>query len=175
MTVESLTVNQRWLLWGVGLNLTRALISDDGLTHYFSSMLGGHRHGNGGPEWFTDFATKNGRIVAPGFGDPRIVVTRAEIKGFRKAVPGELLAELKAIDRAQLDEGRRTAMWCRCSSREPHQDFMRRDRYHPTDDEDAEHLAIAVDLIDRERDCLRRILGIDVEPVGQLELFEVAT
>lgn len=170
-----LTTDQRWLLWAVGLSITRALIDDAGLDHYMASMHGGTRHLDDGPDWLTSFETRANRIIGgPLLGDVRVTVTRAEIRRFRATIPADLLAELKAIDKARLDEHWRTELWCHCRSREPHQDFLQRDRYHPTDAEDAEHLAIAMDLIDQERECLRRILGVDAEPVGQLELFEVA-
>lgn len=171
-----LTEDQRWLLWTVGLNISRALVSDDGLAHFMGSMIGYYGTAlDGVPEWMDSYLTQSGRIISPyrsTLAAPKVTVTKADIRRFRKTIPAELLAELKQIDQAQTAEAQRTWLWCRCGGK-LHQDFMGRDHYHPTDAEDQEHLDIACDLIDRERDCLRRILGIDDEPVGQLELFGV--
>lgn len=171
-----LTTDQRWLLWAVGLSISRALIDDAGLDHYMSSMCGGTRHGDDGPEWLASFETRAGEITGgPIMGETRVTVTRSDLRRFRATIPAELLAELSGIEKAQLDEHWRTELWCWCGNNESHQDFLGRDHYHPTDAETDEHYAIARELIDRERNCLRRILGIGVEPTGQLELFGTAS
>lgn len=70
-------------------------------------------------------------------------------------------------------------MWCRChwtydGKPRAHTDFMQREYYHPTDDEDKAHMGIVFSLRDREWDCLAAILDVGAEPVGQLELFGVS-
>ncbi len=171
----TLTEDQRWLLRMVGLSLSRALISDSGLDHLMGSMLGhrGSPH-EGAPEWMHSFDVQGGRIYSPDLSAPKVVVTAAKIRKFRKTIPAELLDELTSIDKAQMDEHWRTELWCRCGSDKPHMDFLRRERYHPSDDEDEAHLEVVWELRNRERGCLHQILGFTTEPVGQLELFEVA-
>lgn len=90
--------------------------------------------------------------------------------------PAELLTELTAIDKAGKEERRRTELGCRChwtkgGEAQPHNDFLQREQYHPTDTEDNSHMELVVNLRRRERDCLKAILGIGQEPVGQLALF----
>lgn len=168
----TLTNDQRWLLRTVGLSISRALLSDAGLEHYMSSMLG-HLGSprDGAPDWMDSFETRAGKITSPSRGGPpRVVVTAAQIRAFRTTIPAELLTELAAIDKAEMAESRRTALWCHCPGTKPHKDFLFREQYHPTDDEDQVHLDILWALRDRENDCLDAILiG---EPVGQLDLFE---
>ncbi|OTR12616.1 hypothetical protein B9M83_01140 [Mycobacteroides abscessus] len=175
-----LTEDQRWLLWTVGLNISRALLSEEGLQSHMSrrgGYLGSPR--DGAPEWMNSYETHNNRITSPMSGDVRVTVTASQIRAFRKTIPTELLRELATIDKAELDEHRRTAMWCRCHwtyDGEPraHTDFMQREYYHPTDDEDKAHMDIVFSLRDREWGCLAAILGVGAEPVGQLELFGVS-
>ena len=182
MSTATLTQDQRWLLWTVGLGISRALLSDEGLQSYMSSAngyLGTAR--DGAPEWMDSYETRQGRITSPARGDEaRVTVTAKQIRAFRKTIPPALLSELAAIDKAQMDEHWRTEMWCRChrstgGDARPHKDFMQRERYHPTDAEEDAHMAIVFELRDREWECLRAILGVGSEPVGQLELFEVAS
>lgn len=174
-----LTEDQRWLLWTVGLNIIRALLSDEGLEHYISrrgGYLGSPR--DGAPQWMDSYETYGNKITSPMSGEARVTVTASQIRAFRKTIPADLLGELAAIGKAELDEQRRTEMWCRChwtrdGEIRAHMDFMQREYHHPTQDEDRAHMDIVCDLREREWDCLAAILGVDAEPVGQLELFEV--
>ncbi|SLB33393.1 hypothetical protein [Mycobacteroides abscessus] len=111
----TLTEDQRWLLWTVGLNIGRALLSDEGLQSHMSrrgGYLGSPR--DGAPEWMNSYETHNNKITSPMSGDVRVTVTASQIRAFRKTIPADLLSELATIDKAELDEHRRTAMWCRC-------------------------------------------------------------
>lgn len=182
MARQALTDDQRWLLWTVGLNISRALLSDEGLQSYMASLnsfCGTAR--DGAPEWMDSYETRANRITSPGRGKgARVAVTAAQIRVFRRTIPAELLGELAAIDKAQMDEHWRTELWCRChlarnGEVRPHQDFLRREQYHPTDAEEEAHMDIVFELQDRERECLRVILDIGVVPVGQLELFSVTS
>ncbi|WP_237084042.1 YfdQ family protein [Mycobacteroides abscessus] len=126
------------------------------------------------------YETHGNKITSPMGGDVRATVTASQIRAFRKTIPAELLSELAAIDKAELDEHWRTAMWCRChwtyeGEARAHTDFMGREHYHPTEDEDEAHMDIVFSLRDREWDCLAAILGVGVEPVGQLVLFGVGS
>ncbi|SCX34512.1 hypothetical protein [Mycolicibacterium fluoranthenivorans] len=181
MKASTLTDDQRWLLWTVGLNISRALIDDAGLQHFMASMNGYYGTArDGAPEWMSSYQTMSGKITSPARGGDhaRVAVTSAHIRAFRKTIPAELLAELAAIDKGQMDEHWRTEMWCWCHRSRgevvAHTDFLGREKYHPSDSEDDLHLEIVWDLQDRERDCLRTILGVGAEKLGQLELFEVS-
>ncbi|WP_234797075.1 hypothetical protein [Mycobacteroides chelonae] len=176
-----LTEDQRWLLRTVGFSLSRALLSDEGLKRLMSSASGYYgTPRDGAPEWMDSYEVHGGRIVSPVHGrDVRVTVTMQQLRAFGRSIPADLFDELAAIDKAETDERQRTELWCRCHfskgrEPEPHQDFLRRDHYHPTDAEDAAHISVVRDLRERERDCLDAILGVsDQEPVGQLELFGV--
>ncbi|RIT69239.1 hypothetical protein [Mycobacteroides abscessus] len=176
----TLTEDQRWLLWTVGLNISRALLSEEGLQSHMSrrgGYLGSPR--DGAPAWMNSYETHGNKITSPMSGGVRVSVTASQIRAFSKTIPAELFSELAAINKAELDEQHRTSMWCRCHwtyDGEPraHTDFMGREHYHPTEDEDEAHMDIVFTLRDREWDCLAAILGVDSEPVGQLELFEVS-
>lgn len=174
-----LTPDQRWLLWTVGLGISRALLSDEGLQD-FSDRRGGYWGSarDGAPKWMDSYDIQGGKVTAPARGDGvRVTVTTAHIRSFRKTIPAALLGELAAIDKAETDERCRTELWCRCHLAspdcdvKPHKDFWRRDCYHPTDAEEGVHMDIVCDLRDREWNCLKAILGIGSELAGQLELF----
>lgn len=174
-----LTEDQRWLLWTVGLNISCALLSDEGLQSHMSRR-GGYLGSpcDGAPEWMNSYETHGNKITSPMSGDARVTVTASQIRAFRKTIPAELLSELAAIDKAELDEHWRTAMWCRChwtydGEARAHTDFMGREHYHPTGDEEQAHMGFVFRLRNREWDCLAAILGVVDEPVGQLELFGV--
>ena len=177
MTGAVLTEDQRWLLWTVGLNISCALLSDDGLQQYMASMNGyWGTPCDGAPEWMDSYETRSNKITSPARGDGvQVVVTDRVIRAFRTTIPTELLAELRSVDKAQRDEHWRTELWCRChwprGEIVAHKDFLSREQYHPTDAEEDAHMDIVHDLMDRERDCLRAILGIGPERLGQLELF----
>lgn len=173
-----LSDDQRWLLWTVGLGISRALLSDEGLDSYMASTNSYYGTARpGAPQWMDSYETRAGRITSPARGDEiRVTVTAKQIRAFRKTIPAELLTELAAIDKAEMDEHWRTELWCRChfakgSEVKPHKDFRQREQYHPSDAEDGEHMEIVVGLRRRESDCLKAILAIGQEPVGQLALF----
>ncbi|WP_396932595.1 hypothetical protein [Mycolicibacterium sp.] len=174
----TLSDDQRWLLWTVGLGISRALLSDEGLESYMSSMNSYYGTARpGAPQWMDSYETRAGKITSPARGDEiRVTVTAKQIRGFRKTIRAELLTELAAIDKAETDEHWRTELWCRChfakgDEVKPHKDYRQREQYHPSDAEDGEHMEIVVGLRRRERDCLKAILAIGQEPVGQLALF----
>ncbi len=178
MTGATLSDDQRWLLWSVGLGISRALLCDEGLESYMASMNSYYGTARpGAPQWMDSYETRAGRITSPARGDEiRVTVTAKQIRAFRRTIPAELLTELAAIDKAETDEHWRTELWCRCHFAEggqvkPHKDFLQREQYHLSDAEDGEHMEIVVGLHRRERDCLKAILGIEQELVGQLALF----
>lgn len=178
MAGATLSNDQRWLLWTVGLGISRALLSDEGLESYMASMNSYYGTARpGAPQWMDSYQTRAGRITSPARGDDiRVTVTAQQIRAFRKTIPAELLTELAAIDKAEIGEHWRTELWCRCHFAQggevkPHKDFQQREQYHPSAAEEATHMEIVVGLRRRESDCLKAILEIGQEPVGQLALF----
>lgn len=179
-TTTPLSEDQRWLLWTVGLTITRPLLSNEGLERFMQSRNGSYgRPREGAPEWLRGHQVRGGAVVSLPESAVGVKVTAAQIRAFRKTIPTEPLTELATIDSAEMDEHWRTELWCYCHRANgevlPHKDFLQRDQYHPTEAEETDHLITVMDLRDRERDCLRTIFGLTPVRFGQLELFEVTS
>lgn len=183
MTVESLTVNQRWLLRVMGSWAIRdCLISPAGVDHLMTSQWGGTGHRvDGAPEWMHSFQCGNGKIVCPAFTEPIVTITRAQLNRYARELPSSVTDELRAVARAMHAAQQRTWEWCRCPYEHtpPNQHTGVCRSYHPTHQQEDAHFADVHRLDDWQDRALNRALGFveitDAESVGQLELFEVAS
>lgn len=184
MTAPTLTEDQRWLLRSVGgWAMRECLISSGGVMRLMQSMYGSTGHViEGGPAWLAGgFSCGQGKVVSPGFGEPVVTVTVAQINRYAASLPDELKADLVACRDAQQAEAKRTWKWCHCGReadclRSNAGDPQHGRRYHPAEAEVQAHYGELARLNDWQDNLLDRALGFEVigEPVGQLELFEVA-
>ncbi|MFL0286888.1 hypothetical protein ACJH6J_23975 [Mycobacterium sp. SMC-18] len=173
--MSDLTTDQRWLLYFIGgWTIRDCLIDSTGTDHLMQSMAGGYNHKppTGGPEWMTAYETRNGKVVSPGHGDVRVVVTKAQINAYARSLPTSIRDELIAARDEETTERNRTLGWCHC----PHAHIAPNahsgpcTRYHPTEDEDHAHYLEADRLRAITKDILRRALRLD-EQAEQLDLF----
>jgi hypothetical protein len=171
--MNTLSTDQRWLLAHMGgWEIVDALLSAAGTDRLMQQMWGATnvRPPDGGPQWLRSWETRGGKITAP-WREPRVIVTSAQLKRFARDLPSDIRAELAECRRARNSETHRTYQWCHC----PWQTHGRRPastpclRYHPTDDEDQDHRAIARRIAEWESALLRRALGVET---GQLTLFD---
>jgi hypothetical protein len=88
--MSDLTNDQRWLLYFMGgWQIRDCLIGPAGTDHLMQSTSGACRFTGpeGGPEWMTCWDTRNGKIVSPGRGESRVVVTKAQINAYARSRP----------------------------------------------------------------------------------------
>jgi hypothetical protein len=171
----SLTSDQRWLLATMGgWPIVWALCGPDGTQHLMASMWGGcGKRVEGAPEWMTSFETRSGKVYSPGFNDQRVVVSAAQIDRFAAQLPAEIKAELQACRLAGIEENQRAERWCYCGREtECHKASG---RHHPSATEDQEHLHKVWSIRDWQSAVLAKALGLEGEPVGQLDLFGAAS
>ncbi|ETZ96750.1 hypothetical protein AWC27_19580 [Mycobacterium szulgai] len=174
--MSDLTTDQRWLLYFMGgWQIRDCLIDTAGTDHLMQSMWGscGFTGPEGGPEWMTGWETRNGKVHAPGRGESRVVITKAQINAYARSLRESVRADLVALRAEARAEVNRTAGWCHCpwSQTAPNAHSGPCQRYHPIDDEDDAHYA-TVRRIDYALDeVLWRALDLHREPIGQLELF----
>lgn len=172
----NLTKVQRQLLAVYPASMISDVIinGDGGISRIRAGCCGGSRLD--GP--IRHYNTSNGKIQAGTFGeDPLVVVTFAQLKAWAASVPAAVREKLAAVRLAQQEEQVRTYKWCHCPrpdecNRRNAGDPLYGDRHHPTEEEDQEHLNRVWELRDQERALLDEALGLDDEPVGQLDLFE---
>lgn len=183
--MTALTEDQRWLLRMVGgWSMREALISPGGVMRLMQSMQGGSGcRIDGGPEWTSGgFQCGQGKVVSPSFGTPVVTVTTAQINRFAASLPDAVKSDLIACRDAAQSESRRTWKWCYCNReadclRANEGDPLYGGRHHPTAAEIAAHYAESRRVNSWLDDVLDRAFGfeqVDAEPVGQLELFDVA-
>lgn len=177
----TLTADQRWLLRLMGgWQLVWALDSEDGIKRLFASAWGraGHKPQDGAPEWLTGFEIRGKQIDAPAYDRvPKVSITVKQLREFATSLPGEIQDELSACRSAGIAEAVRTHEWCRCPYKDkaPNAHSGPCKRYHPTEAEDQAHRDEYWRVVNWEGELIDRALGFDAEPVGQLELFEVAS
>lgn len=110
-TTTPLSEDQRWLLWTVGLTITRPLLSNEGLERFMQSRNGSYgRPREGAPEWLRGHQVRGGAVVSLPESAVGVKVTAAQIRAFRKTIPTEPLTELATIDSAEMDEHWRTEL-----------------------------------------------------------------
>lgn len=139
-------------------------------------MSGACRHTSpeGGPEWMTGWETCNCKIHSPGRGEPRVVITKAQINAYARSLPESVRAELLALRAEAWTEAARTTGWCRCPwvDTAPNAHSGPCQRYHPTDEEENAHYA----TLGRIEDALDEALWLALAPQepsgGQLDLFD---
>jgi hypothetical protein len=175
--MSDLTNDQRWLLYFMGgWQIRDCLIGPAGTDHLMQSTSGACRFTGpeGGPEWMTGWDTHNGKIVSPGRGESRVVVTKAQINAYARSVRESVRAELVALRAEAGVEANRTRGWCHCpwSQTAPNAHSGPCQRYHPTDDEDDIHYATVRQIDEALDEALRRALNPNTEPAGQLALFD---
>lgn len=174
--MSDLTSDQRWLLYLMGGWMIRdCLIDSTGTDRLMKSMWGGcgHRPPEGGPEWMTSFETRHGKVVAPGYGEPRVVITKAQINAYARSLSNAIRNELLSVRQQAAEERNRTLEWCHCpyAHTAPNAHSGPCARYHPTDAEDNEHHAEMRKLDDIAEDIMRRALRLDEPVTEQLDLF----
>jgi hypothetical protein len=176
--MTDLTTDQRWLLYFMGgWQIRDCLISTAGTDHLMQSMSGASRFTGpeGGPEWMTGWDTRNGKVVSPGRGESRVVVTKAQINAYARSLPESLRADLVALRAEAGAETARTTGWCRCpwADNAPNAHSGPCKRYHPTDEEEDAHYATLRRIDDALDEALWRALAPHELPAGQLDLFDV--
>lgn len=174
--MSDLTSDQRWLLYFMGGWMIRdCLIDSTGTDRLMQSMWGGcnHKPPQGGPEWMTSFETRNGKVVSPGHGEVRVVITKAQINSYAKTLPTAIRNELIAVRDDAYEENNRTLGWCHCphAHTAPNAHSGPCTRYHPTEDEDQDHYAEAERLRSTTKEIMRRALRLDEPEAEQLDLF----
>jgi len=182
-----LTLEQRWLLMTMGgWQIVDALIGPGGVNHLMQSQWSGNRFEPipGAPEWMTSWSTGNGRIVSPWGRDtePRVTVTAAQINRYARTIPDEVRGQLEAIALQRSQHTWKSYDWCWCGRetecrRANAGDPLYGDRYHPTEREISQHHADARRIRAYEGVYLAKALRLtaaDLEPSGQLDLFEAA-
>lgn len=174
--MSDLSSDQRWLLYLMGGWMIRdCLIDSTGTDRLMQSMWGGcgHRHPEGGPAWMTSFQTRNGKVVTPGHGEPRVVITKAQINAYARSLSPTIRNELLAVRQHAADERNRTLDWCHCpyAHTPPNAHSAPCTRYHPTEDEDNAHRAEMNRLDDIAEGIMRRALRLDEPAAEQLDLF----
>lgn len=175
--MSDLTADQRWLLYFMGgWQIRDCLISPAGTDHLMQSMSGacGHTSPDGGPEWMTGWETRNGNIHSPGRGEPRVVITKAQINAYARSLTESVRAELVALRADAGAEAARTTGWCRCpwADTAPNAHSGPCQRHHPTDEEENTHYATLGRIEDALDEALWRALAPQEPPGGQLDLFD---
>jgi hypothetical protein len=172
--MSTLRADQRWLLLHMGgWAIIDALLSPAGTDQLMGRMWGstGGEPPAGAPEWLRGWETRSGRIVSPGRGEPRVVITSAQLKRYVNSLCPEVRAELEDCRNARLAETQRTRDWCHCpwQSQAPNPHSQPCQRNHPTDHEDQQHLSTISGIAAWESALLRRALAV---VTGQLPLFD---
>ena len=180
-----LTENQRWLLRSVGgWTMRDCMIGPAGVTRMMQSLQSSSgRVIKGGPDWLAGgFHCRGGRVMSN--QPPIITVDEAQINRYAAQLDATLKAELIECQRADRAETDRVRKWCRCGReaeclKANQGDPLYGNRYHPSDAEVQAHYEEYWRIRDWTDDLLDLALGFqcgdDVEPIGQLSLFEVAS
>ena len=151
---------------------------DHGISRIKAGQCGGTRSGT-----IQAFNTTSKGLVAGWFGEePQAVVTFTQLRQWANTVPADLRERIRVVRAAEQAENLRVYKWCHCHHGDPERaarceksnegDPLWGGRYHPTDEEDKEHLVTVFDLRDQEKELLQEALGLGDEPVGQLDLFD---
>lgn len=172
--MSTLSADQRWLLLHMGgWAIIDALLSPAGTDQLMGRMWGstGGDAPVGAPEWLQGWDTRVGKIVSPWRGEPRVVITSAQLKRYANSLSPEVRAELEDCRNARLAETQRTCDWCHCpwQHEAPNKHSEPCQRYHPSDDEDLHNISTIRRIGAWESELLRRALAVDT---GQLPLFE---
>ncbi|CPW40662.1 hypothetical protein [Mycobacteroides abscessus] len=171
-----LTEDQRWLLRMVGgWAIVDCLIGPEGVTHLMQSLqssTGSKRPGI--PDYIEGYQCGRGKIVTPWRGEPRVIVTAAQINRYARSLPDELKAELREHAWRRNTNRYRGYQHCFCQSTPCGYGYIE-DKFHPTDEQVRDHAEEWNRLHCWENSLLDRALGVahSDEPAGQLELFEV--
>lgn len=157
----TLTENQRWLLLLMGgWAIIDALLSPAGTKHLMQSGWGGANHTppEGAPRWLRSFDTRGSKIVAP----CGVTVTAAQINRYAAALDDAIRAELAACQAARQTNTMQGYEWCHCPYQHtaPNAFTGPCTRYHPTEEDEAAHLAEYRRIGEWEKDLLRRALGL---------------
>lgn len=157
------------------------LDGDDGWSRLMTSMQGGSgpRGKHQDVHTVSSYDCRDQKISAEFHDGTKVVVKKKDITAYVKTVPADILAEVQAARLALREEANRTYDWCHCPVQrgEPGKCFgnfgAHGERYHPTDEEDQEHLEIYWQLRDRQKAALQTALGLNPEPIPgeQMELF----
>lgn len=171
-----LTDDQRWLLRMVGGWAMRdCLIGPAGVTHLMQSCYGGTRlPADGYPLHLKGFECGRAKIVSRGI--PVVTVTTAQLNTFARSLPADLVAEMRECASASTRNAILRGRFCRCGSTACGYAYMGDRICPPTEQQELDAHAEYWRCHDWTEDLLDRALGFttEVEPVGQLELFEVS-
>lgn len=172
----TLTEDQRWLLRMVGGWAMRdCLIGPDGVKHLMQSMYGGTRNTmEGAPPCMRGFQCGGGKIVS--IGAPVITVTTAQLNRFARTLPADLCEEMRECASASTRNAILSGQFCHCGSSPCGYAYMGDRICPPTEQQELDARAEYWRCNDWIDNLLDRALGFtaEVEPVGQLELFEVS-
>lgn len=157
------------------------LDADSAIPAIKARSSGGTRRGE--PEWLQHYNTTSRGIEGGPWGDTsQVVVTWTQLRNWARSVPAELVERIRAARRAEQAEAQRVYKWCRCHHGDPEtarrcEESNKGDptwggRYHPTEEEDEDHLVIYFEQMDAAKELLKEALGLGEDPVGQLDLFD---
>ncbi|GAT13185.1 putative uncharacterized protein [Mycolicibacterium thermoresistibile] len=177
-----LTLDQRWLLMTMGgWQIVDALIGPGGVSHLMQSRWGGFRQKPipGAPAWMTSWFTGNGRIVSPyGRGvEPRVAVTAAQIDRYATTIPDEIKDQLRDIRAQSTANAVLRGRFCGCGSKPCGYAYMGDRICPPTERQESDARADYLRIRAYEKVYLAKALRLtahDLEPSGQLDLFEAA-
>lgn len=176
MTSPLLTEDQRWLLRMVGgWTMRDCLIGPEGVARLMQSHYGGTgRRMDGGPAYLRGFQCGGGKIVSSAV--PVITVTTGQLHKFAQSLPTDLVAEMRECATAAQRTNILRSQFCHCGSDPCGFAYMGDRICPPTEQQEADASAEYWRCHDWTEDLLDRALGFvtEVEPIGQLELFEVS-
>lgn len=180
-----LTEDQRWLLRGLGGWMMRdCMIGPSGVAHLMQSLSSSSTaHVDGGPDWLdSGYQCRGGKVMSN--RQPAVTVDEAQINRYAAQLDATLKAELIECQRADRAETDRVWRWCRCGReaeclKANRGDPLYGNMHHPSEAEIQAHYEEYWRIRDWTDDLLDLALGFqcgdDVEPIGQLSLFEVAS
>jgi hypothetical protein len=177
LSMPDLTTEQRWLLYFMGGWAIRdCLIAPAGTDHLMQTMwsAAGATHPADGPAWMTSWITRNGKITSPWHGQARVVISKAQINAYARALPTDIRRDLIAVRDQDRAEDAHVYQRCRCpwstTARNPGTGPCT--RYHPSDAEENAHQERRLRVAHRLDDVLRRAMRIGDSTPVQLDLFE---
>lgn len=170
-----LTDDQRWLLRMVGGWAMRdCLIGSAGVAHLMQSMYGGTgRALDGAPPYIRGFQCGGNKIVSTSV--PVVTVTTAQLNKYARSLPADLVAEMRECAAAALRNNILRQQFCHCGSTPCGYAYMGDRICPPTEQQELDARTEYWRCHDWTEDLLDRALGFttEVEPVGQLELFDI--
>ncbi|SIE60328.1 Uncharacterised protein [Mycobacteroides abscessus subsp. abscessus] len=149
------------------------LTGPGGVAHLMRSCYGGTGRIEGAPLYLKGFQCGGGKIVSSGI--PVVAVTTAQLNKYARSLPADLVAEMRECATAAQRNNILRHQFCHCGSDPCGYAYMGDRICPPTEQQELDARAEFWRCQDWTEDLLDRAFGlvVEVEPVGQLELFEV--